>query len=175
MKKSPIISETAAASASKIFYLIESEPLGSGGALFYAKDFFEDTLLVCSGDTVFDIDVASMLAFHREKRAEITLLAHPNSHPYDSDLIVTDGSDRVTEIDFKGNERRRWYANKVNAGFFLFEKSAFDYFTEAKKCNLERDFIYDRVKNGRPYTPILPQNTSRTSARRNAFRRWSGK
>lgn len=134
----------------KIFYLIESEPLGSGGALFYAKDFFEDTLLVCSGDTVFDIDVASMLAFHREKRAEITLLAHPNSHPYDSDLIVTDGSDRVTEIDFKGNERRRWYANKVNAGFFLFEKSAFDYFTEAKKCNLERDFIYDRVKNGRP-------------------------
>ena len=134
----------------KIFYLIESEPLGSGGALFYAKDFFEDTLLVCSGDTVFDIDVASMLAFHREKRAEITLLAHPNSHPYDSDLIVTDGSDRVTGIDFKGNERRRWYANKVNAGFFLFEKSAFDYFTEAKKCNLERDFIYDRVKNGRP-------------------------
>ena len=134
----------------KIFYLIESEPLGSGGALFYAKDFFEDTLLVCSGDTVFDIDGASMLAFHREKRAEITLLAHPNSHPYDSDLIVTDGNDRVTEIDFKGNERRRWYANKVNAGFFLFEKSAFDYFTEAKKCNLERDFIYDRVKNGRP-------------------------
>lgn len=133
----------------KIFYLVESAPLGSGGALFYAKEFTDDTLLVCSGDTVFDIDVNRMLDFHRRNRAEITLLVHPNGHPFDSDLIVTEG-DRVTDIDFKGGERNYFYENKVNAGFFLFEKTALDFFTEPKKANIERDFLYHMIKNGRP-------------------------
>ncbi len=133
----------------KIFYLVESSPLGSGGALFYAKDFTDDTLLVCSGDTVFNIDVQRMTEFHRRNHAEITLLVHPNGHPFDSDLIVTDG-DRVIDIDFKGNERNYFYENKVNAGFFLFEKTALDFFTEPKKINIEHDFLYHMIKNGRP-------------------------
>lgn len=133
----------------KIFYLVESSPLGSGGALFYAKDFTDDTLLVCSGDTVFNIDVQRMTEFHRRNHAEITLLVHPNGHPFDSDLIVTDG-DRVIDIDFKGNERNYFYENKVNAGFFLFEKTALDFFTEPKKINIEHDFLYHMIKNGHP-------------------------
>ena len=28
--------------------------------------------------------------FHNRNNADITLFVHPNSHPYDSDVIVTD-------------------------------------------------------------------------------------
>lgn len=62
-----------------------------GGALFYLKDAFADDFFLVFGDTVFDIDIERMLRFHREKHAAITLLAHPNSHPYDSDLVLVDG------------------------------------------------------------------------------------
>jgi NDP-sugar pyrophosphorylase family protein len=50
----------------------EREPLGTAGALRFVPDL-DETLLVVNGDIVTDLDVAAMLAFHREQRAVLTI------------------------------------------------------------------------------------------------------
>lgn len=132
----------------KIEYLIENEPLGSGGSLYYLKGKVQDDFLVCSGDVLFDIDIDRMLQYHKKNNALITLLTHPNLHPYDSDLVVAEKDGRVKNFDSKNNIRDYYYKNNVNAGFFIINEKALEFFKEPKKVNLEHDFIASLIQNG---------------------------
>lgn len=132
----------------KIDYITEEIPLGSGGALYYLKGKYDEDFILCSGDTVFDVDVKKMLSYHKRKNAAVTMLTHPNSHPYDSDVITTDGFGRVIGIDKKGNVRNYYYKNNVNAGFFIINPRALDFFSSPKQINLEHDFIASLISQG---------------------------
>ena len=132
----------------KIEYVYEKEPLGSGGALYFLKGKVNKTFVVCSADTIFDIDISKMLAFHKKKKAIATLFTHPNIHPYDSDVILTDKFSRVQGILSKNAERQGYYKNNVNAGFILLEPTALDRLNQAKKLNLENDFIKGLIESG---------------------------
>lgn len=134
-----------------IEYVIEPQPLGSGGGLYFLKDKIEGDFLVCSGDTVFDIDIERMYRYHTERNALITMFTHPNAHPYDSDLIITDCDNRVTNIDKKGLTRDYYYHNNVNASFVIADKSTLRYFDELRKINLEHDFIAHFIPQGGVY------------------------
>lgn len=125
----------------KINYIIEEEPLGSGGALYYLKGKVKGDFVVCMGDALFDIDIPKMLQYHKDNNADITMLTHPNSHPYDSDLIICDDNNRVVKIDKKNNVRNFYYKNNVNAGFFIVNANTLAYFDVLKKVNMEGDFI----------------------------------
>lgn len=130
----------------KISYIKENSPLGSAGSLYALEGEKEDFFLVF-GDTVFDIDLKRMADFHREKRAAITLFAHPNSHPYDSDVILTDGDGRVTGILPKNADRDFWYGNLVNAAFFIVSPKALGGLDGTKK-DMEKDVISPRIASG---------------------------
>ena len=132
----------------QIEYLVEDVPLGSGGSLYYLKGKVAGDFIVCSGDVLFDIDVSKMLDFHIKNNSIITLFTHPNLHPYDSDLVITDKENRVLKFDSKNNIRDYYYKNNVNAGFFIVNENALDYFTEIKKVNMEHDFIQALISSG---------------------------
>lgn len=134
-----------------IDYVIERSPLGSGGGLYFLKDKIRGDFLVCSGDTVFDVDVEQMRAFHENKKALITLYTHPNTHPYDSDIILTDNGGCVIGIDKKGSERNYFYNNRVNAGFLIADKSTLNYFKSVQNVNLEHDFVASFIPQNRVF------------------------
>ena len=102
-----------------VSYVEEKEPLGTAGAFFFLKDMIgnEDFLMVY-GDVFWDIDVDRMLKYHHEQHSMCTLFVHPNTHPFDSDLIMQDESSRIIGIDSKHNVRDYWYDNLVNAGLY---------------------------------------------------------
>ena len=133
----------------KIEYIIEKEPLGSGGSLFFLKGKVEGDFVVCSGDVLFDIDISKMLEFHLKNNSIITLFTHPNLHPFDSDLVETDKDGRVIKFDSKNNIRDYYYKNNVNAGFFIVNEKALEYFKEVKKVNMEHDFIQTLILEGK--------------------------
>lgn len=132
----------------KVDYVTEEIPLGSGGALFYLKNKVKDDFVVCSGDTVFDVDIKRMLAYHKRKRAAATLFTHPNAHPYDSDMILTDRYNRITGISLKNAERNFYYKNNVNAGFFIISPATLSFFDKPEKVNMEHDFIASLIARG---------------------------
>jgi D,D-heptose 1,7-bisphosphate phosphatase len=131
----------------RIGYIVEDEPLGTGGALALLPR--EDTL-VFFGDVYFDIDIARFVRFHYEKRAKITLFAHPNSHPHDSDIIVANDSGTLQAWHSKRNAGRGDLRNLVNAGLYVFSKNALPE-GEAIKRDLEQDIIIPMMPAGAVY------------------------
>lgn len=102
-----------------IEYFEEDVPLGSAGALFRLQSKLSEDFLLLNADSVFDIDFNRMLSYHQKKGGAATLFTHPNSHPYDSGLLITDECGCVKEWLTKEDERPLWYKNRVNAGLHI--------------------------------------------------------
>jgi len=125
-----------------IDYILEDKPLGTAGAFYYLKNRLKDEyFLLLFGDIFFNIDIDKMEAFHKAKKAKVTLFAHPNSHPYDSDLVETDADEKVICFDSKNNKRDYWYDNMVNAGIYILDKSVCEKVHEAVKTDFEKDIL----------------------------------
>ena len=100
-----------------IEYFVEDKPLGNAGALFFL-DLKEDFLLL-NADAIFDVDFNRMVDYHKTHNALVTLFTHPNSHPYDSGLIIADNDGKVEKWLAKEDERPKYYNNRVNAGLHV--------------------------------------------------------
>ena len=105
-----------------INYIEETSPRGTGGALVDAFLHLKDEFLVIYGDTLIDLDLQRMLTFHKNKRAELTLFAHPNDHPHDSDLLEVDSNWRVTSIRPYPHDEGSEYRNLVNAALYIMQR-----------------------------------------------------
>ena len=111
----------------KIAYFIEKTPLGNAGALFRLREEIgDDPFLLLNADAAFDVDFNRMLDYHREKGGLVTIFTHPNSHPYDSGLIVADEDAKVVAWLSKEDERPQWYDNRVNAGLHIMDPKTLD-------------------------------------------------
>lgn len=131
-----------------IQYLEEKEPLGTAGSFYYLKDMLKtDSFMLLSGDLFFDIDIDRMIRYHKDKNAEATLLVHPNSHPYDSDLVVMNANGKIEKFDSKHNLRNYWYENCVNAGIFIFSREICNRVLRPVKCNLENDILKQMIED----------------------------
>lgn len=130
----------------KISYIVEEQPLGTAGALFFLKDVIQEDFLLLNGDIIFDVDIQKFLEYHHKQGTIATILTHPNSHPYDSGIIIADEKNRVTNWLHKEDERL-WYKNRVNAGIHMLSPRIFKLFTEAKKCDLDRDILKPLIKD----------------------------
>lgn len=109
-----------------IKYFVEKEPLGNAGALFKLLEMGElnGDFLLLNADSMFDIDFQRFIAFHQEKKASVTLFTHPNSHPYDSSIIIADEDNRVKNWLNKEDKRPEFYKNRVNAGLHVINSKA---------------------------------------------------
>lgn len=141
-----------------IAYIRESIPLGSAGALYYVKRYAKnkDVILVF-GDVMFELDWNRFLSFHEQKNGVVTLLAHPNAHPYDSDLLIVDKDDRVTGIDSKNSIRDYNYKNCVNAGLSIFKSSLLTQITEEKGVDYESQLVKPLMGNGHVFAYNTPE------------------
>ena len=159
-----------------IEYFIEDHPLGTAGALFKMPQLTEDFLLLC-GDVIIDVDFNRFIAFHREKKAWASLVAHPNGHPYDSSLLVTEIEapkmaggmpvDTHQVICWMAKEDERlYYKNRVNAGIELISpellKETMKNFVPRHpetpdKIDLDRDVLKTNIGSGRIYAYDTPE------------------
>lgn len=124
-----------------ITYSQEEEPLGTAGALRQVKDLLTEDFFVFYGDTVMDVDLEHMLRFHRDNKADATLFIHPNDHPYDSDIVETDSSHRITAFHLKPHEEGFISRNQVNASLFILSPKVVDEIPPSIKLNLEKDIF----------------------------------
>ena len=126
----------------KIKYFNEKEPLGNAGALFKIRDQLQGDFLLINADSVFDVDFNRFVEYHKQKGGLVTLFTHPNSHPYDSGLIIADNDGSVQQWLTKEDVRSQWYQNRVNAGLHVINASVLD------KVNIDVNTIGTEV-NGK--------------------------
>ena len=108
----------------------------------------DEVFFLVFGDVLFDIDLARMMEFHREKKAKATLFVHPNSHPFDSDLVVCDDAGKVQRFDPKHDTRTGWYHNCVNAGAYVLAKAICEKVPIATKMDLEKELLAGMIRAG---------------------------
>ncbi|MEG2083688.1 MAG: nucleotidyltransferase family protein, partial [Oscillospiraceae bacterium] len=108
----------------RVEYFKEESPLGSAGALASLKEWIETDFLLLLGDLVLDVDFTRFIKYHREKQARATLFVHPNSHPFDSDLVIIGESGNVTGWMSKRDTRPFSYRNIVNAGIYMLNRES---------------------------------------------------
>ena len=125
----------------EINYIKEDTPLDTGGALSLLPK--EDTLILL-GDVYCNIDVDRLIAYHRNKQADITLFVHPNNHPQDSDIVVADDEGKVTEWNAKSSADHNALRNLVNAGIYLINADMLPN-GKAIKRNLNRELIIPQI------------------------------
>lgn len=109
-----------------IEYFVEEQPLGNAGALFKLRDQLTAPFLLLNADAVFDIDFNRFVEFHRSHGGLVTLFTHPNSHPYDSGVLLADESGAVQQWLTKEDIRPQWYRNRVNAGLHVIDPAVLD-------------------------------------------------
>lgn len=129
-----------------IDYFVEDKPLGNAGALFFL-DLKEDFLLL-NADAVFDVDFNRMVEFHKAHGGLVTLFTHPNSHPYDSGLILASENGEVKAWLAKEDVRPEFYKNRVNAGLHVISPKALEMsgvkkedIGNGKKVDLDRQIL----------------------------------
>lgn len=164
----------------KISYFTETHPLGTAGALFkmldargldsiQTKTVIDDDFLLLCGDVIFDIDFGRFIDFHKKHNAWASLMVHPNGHPFDSSLIVTETlppkekgglpfeTNRVVKWLSKEDERL-YYKNIVNAGIEIISpellretlKTFVPRHPETPdKIDLDRDVLKPGIKSGK--------------------------
>ena len=131
----------------EIYYIREDQPLGTAGALGRLRGRVAGDFLLVFGDLVFDIDIRRFLEFHKGCGALCTLLVHPNSHPYDSDIVQIDGRGRVVNLLPKGRPRRNAYSNLVNSGLYMLSPCVLDGISGFEKMDMEKDIIAPMVES----------------------------
>lgn len=130
----------------KIDYFVEEFPLGNAGALFrLRKKIGDEPFLLLNADAAFDVDFNRMVAFHQNHGGLVTLFTHPNSHPYDSGLIIADKNGQVEKWLAKEDERPQWYDNRVNAGLHVIDPKVLDISLKSLEINKESGFPQGKV------------------------------
>ncbi len=152
--KSPITGERFGV---KIQYFVEEVPLGNAGALFQLKDELKEDFLLLNADAVFDIDFNRMVKFHKEKGALVTLFTHPNSHPYDSGLIIAGENGNVKQWLTKEDERPQYYRNRVNAGLHVINPKVLDIEIKTPKIDLDRQILKPLAGTGQMFCYDSPE------------------
>ena len=140
-----------------IDYYFEKEPLGNAGALFKIKDKLKEDFLLLNADAIFDIDFNRFIDFHKKCGGLATLFTHPNSHPYDSGLVLSDSNNAVTKWLVKEDERPEWYHNQVNAGLHVISPKLLDVVIDKPKIDLDRDLLKPLAGTGKMFAYQSPE------------------
>lgn len=140
-----------------IEYFVEQVPLGNAGALFKMREKLTGDFLLLNADALFNVDFHRFIAFHNNHGGVVTLMTHPNSHPYDSGLIIADENHCVKEWLTKEDDRPEFYQNRVNAGLHIINPRILDKVTITEKVDLDRQILKPLAGSGHMFCYDSPE------------------
>ena len=124
-----------------LHYVIEDQPLGTGGAVRLAlASCSQDHVFVLNGDTFLDLEAHAVEAeWQTDKRPIIVARQVPDTSRYDR--LLTD-ADRVSGFAEKGARG----PGLINAGCYVFARDQLDSFALHHNFSLEADYLAHAVQ-----------------------------
>jgi NDP-sugar pyrophosphorylase family protein len=128
-------------------YTHEVLPRGTAGAVKAGGNLIDDTVLVLNGDVLTDTDLLDVIRFHRDRRADATIVTTRVMNPAGYGLVESDRRHRVlsflekpAEDDVTGNE--------INAGIYVLEPSVIERIADEGTQSFERDVFPAMLHDG---------------------------
>ncbi len=125
--------------------VVEEEPLGTGGAIQLAmKEAVTEQVLVVNGDTIFEVDLEGLAAFHDSVKAECTLALKPMKNFDRYGLVEIDEAGQV--ISFR--EKQYYDEGFINGGVYLVNHQSFFRHSFPQKFSFEKDYLEPHAAKG---------------------------
>lgn len=133
-------------------YVVEDEPLGTGGAIKKSVEkATEENVIIINGDTYFDVNIADLLGFHLVKKADCTL-ALKEMKSFERYGTVELDEDNCIKA-FK--EKQYCEQGLINGGIYILNVKAFSKNDFPEKFSFEKEYLEANVSShklfGKPY------------------------
>jgi len=137
-----------------IKYVVEPAPLGTGGAIRYAGETLRESVVVFNGDVLTQIDLAAVVALHRERKARATIVLTPVDNPSAYGLVETDATGNVHRFLEKPNPDEIT-CNTINAGIYVLEPETFDRIPKDVPWSIERSFFPSLIERSETFVAYV--------------------
>jgi D-glycero-alpha-D-manno-heptose 1-phosphate guanylyltransferase len=125
-------------------YVVEKEPLGTGGAIQYALQKTEgNQVLIVNGDTWFPVDVDRLVAEHEMETSQITIALKKMTNFSRYGTVELEGK---TIVGF--HEKKEMSVGLINGGVYLINRGFIENSTHAEKFSFETDILEKKVNTG---------------------------
>ena len=130
-------------------YFTETAALGTAGGVKQAQDFLDDTFIVLSGDGLTDCDLTAAIGFHKQSRAQATVVTVRTEDPREYGLVCTDARGRITRFC----EKPDWsevVCDRINTGAYVLEPSVLELIPAGAFCDFSRHVFPAMLAKGLP-------------------------
>ncbi len=134
----------------RIYYTVEASPLGTAGAYKNAQEHLTQTAVVFNGDILTNINIADVIAFHREKKAAATIVLTPVENPSAYGLVETEADGRVRRF-LEKPKPEEITCNTINAGIYVLEPHILNYIPANEKFSFEYQLFPALLQNNEPF------------------------
>ena len=131
-------------------YVVEPAPLGTAGAIRYAGESLRESIVVFNGDVLTEVDLAAVIALHRERKAKATIVLTPVDNPTAYGLVETDADGNIRRFLEKPNPDEIT-CNTINAGIYILEPDTFDRIPKDMPWSIERSFFPSLIERGETF------------------------
>jgi mannose-1-phosphate guanylyltransferase/phosphomannomutase len=133
----------------RISYSVEESPAGTAGSVRLVADQLDDTFLVISGDALCDVDLGTLISFHKEKGATVTIGLKSVENPLEFGIVVTDEEGRVERF----LEKPSWgqvFSDTINTGIYVIEPEALRHVPPDEPYDFSKQLFPLLLEMGRP-------------------------
>ncbi len=133
----------------RLSYAVEDTPLDTAGAIGFAARVagISDTFVVANGDVLSDLNVATLIEFHRLRKAEGTIHLTPVDDPSKYGVVEVDPDGRVVRF-FEKPQPGDTKSREVSGGTYVLEPIALDRMPGTAPMSIERDTFPQMAKEG---------------------------
>ena len=129
-------------------FIIEDEPLGTGGAINLALVHAKNSdVLVCNGDSLFKVNLNELWKFHEHKQSLCTVALKYMTHFDRYGVVETDANSKI--LSFK--EKQYYKEGFINGGTYLLNKDFFTSLNWSSRFSFEKDFLEQYTGSGNFY------------------------
>jgi NDP-sugar pyrophosphorylase family protein len=137
-----------------IRYVVEPAPLGTAGAVRYAGDSLRESVVVFNGDVLTEVDLAAVIALHRERKAKATIVLTPVENPTAYGLVETDASGHVQRF-LEKPKPDQITCDTINAGIYVLEPDTFDRIPLDTPWSIERRFFPSLIERAETFVAYV--------------------
>jgi NDP-sugar pyrophosphorylase family protein len=138
-----------------ISYMVEPQPLGTGGAIkFAAGQYKGEPLVVFNGDVFTSVDLPAVLALHRERKAKATIVLTPVDNPTAYGLVETDADGNVRAFLEKPSADEIT-CDTINAGIYVLEPETLERIPADTVYSIERGYFPSLVANNETFVAYV--------------------
>lgn len=137
-----------------IRYMVEPQPLGTGGAIKFSASGMEDSVVVFNGDVLTQLDLGAVIRRHRERRAKATIVLTPVENPSAYGLVETDHEGNVARF-LEKPKPEEITCDTINAGIYVLEPETFERIPRDTNFSIERSYFPSLIERGETFVAYV--------------------